>query len=71
MGTSVLTLGEAFPIEQARVRRILGYYREIGPVGNFGAAMIEDVLQRADQAAVAGDVVVMMRIYQEMQDVKE
>lgn len=27
------SLGEQFPIEQARVRKVLGHYREIGPVG--------------------------------------
>ena len=31
------TLGEELPKEQARVREILGHYKEIGPAGMFGA----------------------------------
>lgn len=64
------TLGEAYPKEQARVRIVLGYYKEIGPAGAFGAAMIEDLLQRADKAAIEGDAVAMIRIFQEMKEVK-
>lgn len=64
------TLGDEFPEEQARVRTILGYYKEIGPVGAFGAAMIEDVLRRADAAAISGDVVEMIRMFKEMKEIK-
>lgn len=65
-----MTLGEAFPLEQARVRTILGYYKEIGPAGVFGATWIEDLLQRADRAVMAQDLPAMIRIYQELQAVK-
>jgi len=64
------SLGEAFPREQARVREILGYYKEIGPAGAFGVALIEDILRRADRAAISGDVVEMIRVYKEMQGVE-
>lgn len=64
------SLGEQYPIQQARVREILGYYKEIGPAGMFGAAMIEDLLQRADQAAISGDLVAMIRCYEEMKEVE-
>lgn len=64
------TLGDAFPKEQARVREILGYYKEVGAAGTFGALMIEDVLRRADRAAVSGDVVQMARVYQEMLEIE-
>ena len=64
------SLGEEFPREQARVREVLGYYKEIGPAGSFGAMMIEDVLRRADKAAIEGDVIAMIRIYQEMKGVE-
>ena len=63
-------LGEGFPKEQARAREVLGYYREIGPAGAFGAAMIEDVLRRADEAAISGDLPMMIRVYQEMKDIE-
>lgn len=62
------TLGDMFPVEQARCRALLDAYREIGPVGKFGLLMIEQVLKRADRAAVSGDVVEMIRSYKEMQE---
>lgn len=64
------TLGDEFPKEQARVREVLGYYKEIGPAGMFGAAMIEDVLRRADVAAMSGDVIGMIRVFQEMKAIE-
>lgn len=64
------SLGEAFPEEQARVRTVLGHYKEIGPAGAFGAAMIEDVLRRADKAAIEQDLPAMIRIYQELKDIE-
>lgn len=60
------SVGEAYPKEQARVRELLGVYKSLGPVGGFGAMMIEQVLQRADQAAVSGDVIAMLRSYEEL-----
>ena len=60
------SIGEDFPKEQARVRELLGVYKSLGPVGGFGAMMIEQVLQRADQAAVSGDVIAMLRSYEEL-----
>lgn len=60
------TLGTEFPKEQARCRDLLRVYRELGPVGTFGAAMIEQVLRKADQAAAEGDAVEMLRVFEEM-----
>lgn len=64
------SLGDEFPKEQARVRTILGYYRKIGPAGTFGALMIEDVLRRADIAAMSGDVIAMLAVYQELREIQ-
>ena len=64
------SLGEDFPKQQERCRTLLGLYREIGPPGAFGAACIEDVLRRADRAAMSGDVVEMIRVFQEMEELK-
>jgi hypothetical protein len=64
------TLGDEFPKEQARVREVLGYYKEIGPAGMFGAALIEDTLRRADEAAISGDVVAMIRVFNEMKEIE-
>lgn len=55
------TLADALPREMARVREVLGLYRQIGPAGIFGASMIEQDLRNADRAMAAGDVVGMLR----------
>ena len=65
------SLGEEFPKQQARVREILGHYKEIGPSGMFGAAMIEQTLKRADEAAISGDVIAMIQSYEELKKVAE
>lgn len=67
---SALSVGEDFPKQQARVRVILGYYREIGPVGAFGAAIIEQTLRDADAAIASGDIIAILRTYQEMKEIK-
>ena len=64
------SVGDQFPKEQARVRELLGSYREIGPVGTFGAVMIEQVLKRADAAAISGDVIEILRSYEELKGCK-
>lgn len=70
MDAETVSLAEAYPVEQARVRELLGVYKSIGPVGTFGAMMIERVLQRADSAAADHDTVAMLRSYQEMKGCK-
>jgi hypothetical protein len=55
------TLADALPKEMARVREVLGHYREIGPAGMIGASFIEQDLRAADQAVMSGDVVAMIR----------
>ena len=47
----------------------MAVYRELpNGVGTFGALMIEDMLKRADQAVMSGDVVQMIRLYEEMRE---
>jgi len=58
------SLAEALPEEQARVRELLGEYKALGPVGQFGAIMIERDLAEADAAVMSGDIVRMMRAYE-------
>jgi hypothetical protein len=64
------SLAEALPREQARVREILGHYKEIGPAGIFGAAFIEADLREADQAVMSGDVVRMIRAYEKLKGIE-
>ena len=64
------SLAEALPQEQARVREVLGHYKEIGPAGMFGARMIEASLQNADVAVMSGDVVAMLRAYTDLKEIE-
>lgn len=65
------SLGEEYPKQQARMRTLLKHGRDVGPAGIFYCAMIEDLLQRADRAAMEQDVWKMAGVYQEMKDFKE
>ena len=62
------TVGDAFPKEQARVRELLQQYIALGDVGKFGALMLNLALERADKAAISGDIVEILRSYQELKD---
>lgn len=64
------TLGEEFPKQQARLRELIEQYLAIGPAGTFGRMMIEGTLRKADAAAISGDPVEMLRVYEEMKEYK-
>ena len=70
MTQEIESLATALPKEQARVRVILGHYKEIGPAGMFGAAFIEQDLREADAAASSGDVVRMIRAFKKLQEIE-
>ena len=65
------TLGEALPKEMARVREVLGHYKEIGSAGFFVATMIEQTLQKAERAIIGGDLTEMIQAYQELKEISE
>lgn len=65
------SLGEEFPKQQARLRQCLINGTEIGPAGAFYCAIIENILKRADKAAMEQDLVAMIHIYQEMKEISE
>ena len=65
------TLADALPLEMARVRVVLGHYKEIGHAGMFGAAMIEQDLRNADRAVMSGDVVGMLRSLKTLQSITD
>lgn len=66
----VMTVGDDMPRQQARCRELLRVYRGLGPAGSFGALMIEQALQRADRAVIGGDIVEILRSYQELKDLE-
>lgn len=64
------SLAEALPREQKRCRELLEVYKELGPAGRFGAMMVEASLDEAEQAAMSGDVVRMLRAYKRLSEHK-
>lgn len=64
--TAGTSLAEAYLVEQARCRGLLGEYRALGPVGVFAYAMINEVLTRAERAVMEHDTVAMLGLFQEM-----
>lgn len=65
------SLADALPKEMARVRAVLGHYKEIGPAGAIGAMFIEQDLQAADRAVMSGDVVAMLRALETLRGVTD
>lgn len=64
------TLGDVFAIEQKRCRDLLTIYQSIGAPGVFGAVVISDALARAENAMASGDVVEIVRSYQELRELE-
>ena len=67
------SLGEALPKEQARVRALIVMYNapELGGSGRFATMMMEQSLQAADKAIMSGDVVEMIRCYEDLKGYHE
>lgn len=62
-----MSLGDAFPQEQQRLRELIAVYLQLpNGVGQFGAHQIQQVLKRADAAAISGDLVAQIAAYKEM-----
>lgn len=61
------TLGDALPREMTRVRDvIIPEYIEIGPPGALAVALMRNALDRAQKALAEGDVLAMIRVYEEL-----
>jgi hypothetical protein len=60
------SLGTELPREMARCRELLVDYCEIGPSGQFAATMLRQALKLADEAIIQGDLVAMIRVYNEL-----
>lgn len=66
------SVGEELPKEMARVRDVLiPRYQEIGPAGGFAIMMMRHALDKASKALAEGDVVEIIRTYQELKDFAE
>ncbi len=66
------SLGTAYPVEQERCRKLLWEYMKLldtpGVNVTFAIAMLQDLLARGEQAAMSGDLIAMIRIYEEMKE---
>lgn len=61
------TLGDALPREMARVRdEVMPAYASIGSPGALALAMMRRDLDAAAKALATGDVVAMLRAYEEL-----
>ncbi len=58
------------PKEQARVRKVLGLYKELGKEGVLGASLIEQSLKFADQAVMSGDCIEMIKAYEDLKSIE-
>jgi hypothetical protein len=67
-GFYMSSLAELLPQEQARIRELIIEYRDpiLKGAGNLAAYMMEQTLQRTDQAVMAGDTIAMIRCYEEL-----
>jgi hypothetical protein len=52
---------EAIQVECNRVRELLPYYEELGPVGAFGAAALKAAVKAGETSIASGDIVQMVR----------
>ena len=65
------TLGTALPAKMKEIREVhIPAYRSIGPNGQFAIAMMNAALTQAEQAMAQGDVVEMIRAYEELKSFK-
>ncbi len=61
------SLGTALPKEMTRVRdTVIPPYIEIGPVGAIALAMMRQSLDAAQTALAEGDVIAMLRAYEDL-----
>lgn len=65
------SLGEALPREMTRVRGLIPIYQSIGPAGGFAIAMMNRSLDDAQRALAEGDVVAMIRVYEDLKGFHE
>jgi hypothetical protein len=63
------SLGEALPREMARVRdKLMPQYLAIGPAGQFALFFMRKALDEATKALAEGDVIAMMRAYNDLKE---
>lgn len=70
MTTNPKSVGDDYHVQQARVRKLQQYGRDIGSAGAFYVAVCEQALREAEQAAISGDPARILRAYQAMKEIE-
>lgn len=66
------SLGEELPNEMKRVTGLIEIYASLpGGVGAFAIMMMRQTLDAATRALASGDVIQMMRVYEDIKGFKE
>lgn len=60
------SVGEEILVELKRNRELLEMYKEIGPAGTFGATLISQDIDNAEQALAEGDVIKILQSYEKL-----
>jgi hypothetical protein len=60
------SLAESLPAEQQRVRELVTLYLSIGAAGIPATLIMKDALRRAEIAASSGDIIAMIKSYEEL-----
>jgi hypothetical protein len=68
---SGMNLIEGIQSECERVRGILPYYDEIGPVGFFGKMVLQQAIKEGEASIASGDVVRMVAALESLRGCKE
>lgn len=63
-------LVEGIQRECNRVRELIPLYKEIGPAGAFGAAMLKAAIREGEASIASGDVVRMLGAFRSLEGCK-
>jgi hypothetical protein len=65
---NAMNLVEGILAECNRVRQLVPFYEELGPVGAFGAAMLKAAVAEGEASLGSGDVVRMAAAFKSLQE---
>lgn len=63
------SVGEDFPRQEERVRKLWGAYVKMGSKGEAAAGALEEALRKAAKAQSSGDVVQILAAYGELTEI--
>lgn len=66
--TDLVTLGEALPLEIARVSELIGIYETLGMSAGLAVCFMRKGIERAQESIRDQDIVEMLRALKELKD---